>query len=191
MAKLQYTDLTSGVYFNMQGEVYEVIDSTFSKKSRQQGSNQVRIRRLDTGAVTSKTLHSSDVFESVDIEKERFVFIYARGDEAWFHKEGNPKERIHIPAQSIPNVELLPEKITVTALVENERILTVRPPIKVDVVVKEAPPNVRGNTAQGGNKHVVVGNGFTISAPLFIETGDVIRVNTETGEYDSRVQKNG
>ena len=190
MANLDYTDIRSGVFFKMDGVVYETIEATFSKKSRQKGSNQVRIKNLTTGSVTSKTLHASDKLEDADIEKENFIFIYLKGNQAVVHKEGSPSERREILSNTIAGISLLPTNTPVSALVENGEVLTIKPPIKVNLTVKEAPPNIRGNTAQGGNKHVIVETGATISAPLFIETGDIIQVNTQTGEYTERVQKN-
>ncbi|MEK7568786.1 MAG: elongation factor P, partial [Patescibacteria group bacterium] len=77
----------------------------------------------------------------------------------------------------------------VTAMVFDEKIIGVRLPIKVDLLVKEAPPAVRGNTVQGGTKEVTLETGATIYTPMFINEGDLIRVNTETGEYADRVEK--
>ncbi len=68
-------------------------------------------------------------------------------------------------------------------------LLGVHLPVKMDFVVKDAPPSVKGNTVQGGSKNVIIETGATVSAPMFINTGDIIRVNTETGEYTERVEK--
>ena len=190
MTSLDYTDIQAGVFFKMNGTIYETIESTFSKKSRQKGSNQARIKNLLNGSVTTKTLHASDKMERVSLEKEPYVFVYARGNEAVLHPENKPAERITIPTDAIENIHLLPSGTKVTALQENDAIITLQLPIKVDLVVKDAPPTIRGNTTQGGNKKVTVETGATINTPLFIETGDCIRVNTTTGEYVERATKN-
>lgn len=189
MASLDYTDIQSGVFFKVDGVIYETITATFSKKSRQKGSNQVRVKNVATGSVISKTLHASDTPETVDIEKETYVFVYAKGDEAVLHPRESPSERITIPAASLKGITLLPSGTPVTALSANGTIITLQLPIKVDLKVTEAPPSVRGNTSQGGSKKVIVETGTSITTPLFIETGDTIRVNTETGEYTERVEK--
>lgn len=189
MAGLDYTDIKAGVYFTMDGVVFETIDATFSKKSRQKGSNQVRIKNLLTGAVLTKTLHASDQLQTVDIEKENYVYVYVQGDSVVVHPENAPSNRLTLPAGSFPNAALLPSKTKVTALLADGAVVQVQPPIKVDVLVREAPPNVRGNTAQGGTKRIVIETGATVTAPLFIETGDRIRINTETGAYVERVTK--
>lgn len=189
MASLDYTDIQTGTYFKMDGVTYESLAATFSKKSRQKGSNQVRMKNLKTGATTTKTLHASDKLEQADLEKKEYVFVYARNNEAVIHPEGSPSERITIPAGAIENVHLVPAGTPVTALEESGIIITLQLPIKVDLTVTEAPPSIRGNTTQGGTKKVVVETGATVTTPLFIETGDCIRINTATGEYTERVSK--
>jgi elongation factor P len=72
---------------------------------------------------------------------------------------------------------------------EEKEVVSIELPIKENYVVTEAPPTVRGNTAQGGNKQVTIEGGATVTAPLFVNTGDIIRVNTETGEYVERIEK--
>ena len=191
MATLDYTDIQPGTYFKMNGTIYETVESTFSKKSRQKGANQVRIKSLRTGAVTAKTLHASDKFEAVFLTKENYIFVYLRNEEAVIHPEDKPSERITISATPTDGIHLIPSGTKVTALKEDDDIITLQLPIKVDLTVTEAPPSIRGNTAQGGNKKVTVETGAIIDTPLFIETGDRIRINTTTGEYVERVEKNG
>ena len=85
--------------------------------------------------------------------------------------------------------DFLKKDLEVVALKWNGQIIAIELPIKVDYVVAEAPPAVRGDTAQGGTKQVELETGYKVLTPLFIETGDTIRVNTETGEYMERVSK--
>ena len=190
MTSLDYTDIQAGTYFKMNGVVHECLSATFSKKSRQKGSNQVRMKNLKTGATTAKTFHASDKLEKVSLTKEEYVFVYTRNDEVVIHPENNPAERITLPVETLQNIHLIPSGTKVTALEEGGAIITLQPPMKVDLVVKEAPPNIRGNTTQGGTKKVTVETGASITTPLFIETGDHIRINTTTGEYTERITKN-
>ena len=186
MTSLDYTDIQQGVFFKLDGTVYETISSVFSKKSRQKGSNQVRIKNVTTGALLTKTLRTSDTLESVTPKKEDYVFVYVRGNEAVIHPVGEPSKRISVDADLLPSSTLLPAGTPVTALVEDETILTLMPPIKIALRVTEAAPGVRGNTAQGGTKRVTVETGASIATPLFIEVGDCIRVNLTTGAYVER-----
>lgn len=189
MTSLDYTEIQAGTYFKMNGTIYESLASTFSKKSRQKGSNQVRMKNLKTGATTTKTLHASDKMEEVMLEKKGYVFVYTRNNEAVIHPENTPSERAAIPADAIENIHLIPSGTKVTALEDGDTIVTLQLPTKVDLTVKEAPPNIRGNTTQGGTKKVTVETGASITTPLFIETGDRIRINTTTGEYTERISK--
>ena len=186
MVALSYTDIQPGVFFVMHGVVYETISSTFSKKSRQKGSNQVQIRNLATGSVVNKTFHPADTFDSVILEKKSYVFVYARNDALVIHPEDSPSERSSVPASLLLQHHLIPSGEVVTALVKDDAVLSLRPPIKVSLRVTDAPPAVRGNTAQGGSKKVLVETGASITTPLFIKEGEYVTVNTETGAYVER-----
>ena len=190
MAKLSFSEIKPGVYIKADGGVFEIVDSVFSKKSRQQGSNKIKMKNLATGYVVQKNLHQSDSFEEADVTRENVIFIYERNGEAFFHKEDNPKDRLGINTEIINGYNLLKDGVKCIAVLVDEDIVTVKIPIKVELIVKEAPPAVKGNTAQGGSKRVMVETGEFVNTPLFINEGDVIRVNTETGEYVERVEKN-
>lgn len=189
MAKLDYTDIKAGQFFSMEGVIYECVSNVFSKKSRQKGSNQVKIKNIITGAIISKTLHSSDTLESVSIEKENYVFVFKKGNTVVLHKENNPADRVEVDGSFVAGISFLPTKTKVTAITSGEKILTITPPIKVDVEVKEAPPVIKGSTVQSQNKKVLIETGVFINAPMFIEVGDIIRINIE-GVYIERVKKN-
>lgn len=173
----------------MDGTIYETLDSTFSKKHRQKGSNQVRLKNMRNNTVISKTLHSSDKLEDVFIEKENYIFVYERNKEVTVHPENRPSERTTVPTSSLNNAHLITSGTVVTALIVDDKIIALKPPIKVDLTVTEAPPTIRGNTTQGGTKKVTVETGATVTTPLFIEAGDRIRIHIGTGEYTERISK--
>ena len=185
---LSYTDIQEGVFFKQAGVVYETLETTFSKKSRQKGANSARLREVRSGAVVTKTFKASDKVEEAVIEKEEYVLVYQRGDSVILHKEKNPSERITVKKSILRSAITLPEKTPVRALCEAGEILALIPPIKSIVTVKEAPPSIRGNTAQGGTKRVVAETGDVFKTPLFIEQGERIVVHTETGEYVERAK---
>ena len=185
---LSYTDIQEGVWFRQGGTIYETLETTFSKKSRQKGSNTARLRDVRSGAVVTKTLRASDKFEEVSVEKEEYVYIYTQGEKVVVHEKDTPKHRITVDRSLLRSAVTLPEKTPLKALTENGEILSLIPPIKVVVTVKEAPPSIRGNTAQGGTKRVVADTGDTFKTPLFIEEGETIQIHTETGEYVERAK---
>lgn len=175
----------------MDGEPYEVLSSWVFRKQQRKPVNQTKLRSLKTGSVTEITFHQNDKIEEAELETRIIQFIYERNGEWWFMDPKNPKDRFPLsPSVVGPQGIYLKGNTEAEARVFNNEIIGLKMPIKMDLLVKEAPPDVRGNTAQGGNKVVVLETGATINAPMFIHAGDVIRINTETNEYVERVEKN-
>lgn len=185
---LTYTDLKPGVFFRMHGTLYETLQVTVSKKSRQKGSATVRLRRVDTGSTLTKTIHPSDTLEEVLLDKEEYVFVYQKNNEAVIHPAGAPNQRITVPIGDAEAYQFIPSNQKIIALLEGDTIVTITVPIKVIVTVTEAPPSIRGNTTQGGSKKVAIETGATVTAPLFIETGDRIVVKPADGLYVERAK---
>jgi elongation factor P len=187
---LSYTDLTPGTQFILDGEPYEVLDYQFVRMQQRKPSVQTKIKNLVSGKIISKSFQPSDTFKEAEIEREEIQFIYSHRGEYVFQKPGNPKERFPLQESLFSDVaKFLKPNLTVGAYKFNGKIINIKLPVKVDYIVKEAPPSFKGDTAQGGSKGVVLENGLQINVPLFIEAGDVIRVNTESGEYTERIKK--
>jgi elongation factor P len=174
----------------MDGDPYLCLESNISKKDRQKASNNVRLKNLRTGQVISKTLHQSDVFEEADIEKREVKYLYENRGEYWFCEPDNPSARFSLSEETVGHLEhFVTSNSLVQALVYNDEIMSVLTPIKVELKVKEAPEAVKGNTSSGATKEATLVTGFTLQVPQFINEGDVIAVNTETGQYSERVEK--
>jgi elongation factor P len=186
---LSHTDLKKGVRFILNGEPCEVLDSSFVFKGRGSSVVQTKIKNLITGNTLSKTFHPGDQFEEAEIEKIRVKFLYSHRDKFFFCKEENPANRFDLPKEVIGDsvIFLKPNEI-VEGMQFQDKIINISLPIKVYLKVKEAPPGVKGDRAQGGTKTVVLETGAEINAPLFIKTGDIIEVNTEKREYVRRVE---
>src|SRR5690606_17676077 len=109
-------------------------------------------------------------------------------DEHWFSDPKNPKDRYKVEADIVGDKNLyIKEGDVVSVMMFNEKAIDIKLPIKVERKVTEAPPDVRGNTAQGGGKPVTIETALSLPVPLFITEGDIVRINTETGEYTDRV----
>jgi len=185
---LAYTDLVKGTLFIMDGAPYEVVDMHFLRMQQRKATVQTRIRNLITGKLLDRNFQASDNFEEADIERKNAMFIYAAKGEYWFHDEGNPKARFSLAAELVGDQgQFLKPNTKVQTMVFNEKVIKVEIPIKMDFKVIEAPPAIRGNTAQGGNKSVTIEGGAHVNVPLFINEGETIRINTTTGEYVERV----
>lgn len=187
---LNYNDITIRKYIVLDGEPYEVVSSQITKKSRQKASNQVKLKSLVSGKVVEKAFHQSDSVEEADIGRKKILYLYANKGEVWFHPEGDPKGRFSLEEEQVEEqIKFMKENTLVEAMMFDEEVIGITLPTKMDFVVKEAPPSIRGNTSQGGNKPVVLETGAVVVTPLFINEGDTIKINTETGEYVERVEK--
>ncbi|HUX35920.1 MAG TPA: elongation factor P [Candidatus Paceibacterota bacterium] len=192
---LSYTELKKGIIFSMDSQPYEVLESNFLRMQQRKAVVQAKIRNLATGKVLDRNFQPSDKLEEIELEKKSAVFIYQRSlpdgrQEFWFHEEGNPKNRFSLPVEIVGTAaNFLKPNTVINSVSFNDKVIKVTMPIKMDLKVTEAPPSIKGNTAQGGTKVVALETGAKISVPLFINTDDIIRVNTDTGEYVERVEK--
>lgn len=190
MATLSYNEITPKKVIVFNGEPYEVISSHVARKQQRKPQNQVKLKHLISGRVIENAFHASDKAEEADISVKEVVYLYTNRGESWFHSAGDKGDRFSLPEESVADkIKWLKENEAVEAVTFEDEIISIRIPIKVELTVVEAPPAVRGNTAQGGSKQVVLEGGAVVTTPLFINEGDVLRINTENGEYVERVDK--
>jgi len=191
---LNYNEIRERKYINFEGEPYEVVASHVARKQQRKPTNQVKMKNLITGRVIEHVYQVSDTAEEADLKRKPVQFIYTNRGEYWFTPPDNPKDRFALPDDTLGTaVKYMKEKDVVDALVftndDEEKIIGIALPIKVDLEVKECPPNIKGDTATGGNKPATLETGVVVNVPLFINVGDIVRVNTETNEYIERVEK--
>lgn len=187
---LEYNEILPKRVILLEGEPYEVLEAHVFRKQQRKPVNQTKLRHLITGKVTEQAFHQAEKAEEADLSLRPVKFLYANRGEWWFCAEKNPADRFKLPEETLGQAaQFMKPNMVVDALVFDEKIISVKVPIKMDLVVKEAPPAVKGDTRQGGSKQIVLETGATLNAPLFINEGDVVRINTETGEYVERVDK--
>lgn len=190
VAKLNYNELTSKRTVIMEGDPYIVLDNTIIKKGRGKASNNVKLKNIRTGSVVDKTFHQSDVLEEADLQKREVKYLYHNRDEYWFCTPSDPSDRFNLPDNVVGDLgDFVTENSIVDALVFNDEIIAINTPIKVQLKVKEASEAVKGNTSSGATKEVTLETGYLIQVPQFINQGDVIAVNTESGQYTERIEK--
>jgi elongation factor P len=192
MAKLEYSDIREKKIIIHNDEPCEVIESHVARTQQRKPQNQVKLRSLISGKVFPATFHAAESADEADIIKRDITFLYHNKGEYWFCEPTDKSKRFKLEENIIGNaVKFFKQNGNVTALVwdddDEEIIIKVTLPIKMEFKVKEAPPAVRGDTSKGGNKIITLENGTTLNTPMFINEGDTIRVNTETGEYVERV----
>lgn len=187
---LEYNEILPKKVILIDGEPYEVVDAHVFRKQQRKPVNQTKLRHLITGRITEQAFHVSEKVEEADLSTKPVKYLYSNRGAWWFCLPENPAERFELSQETIgPQGQFLKPNTIVDALIFDEKIIALKIPIKMELVVKEAPPAVRGNTAQGGTKQIVLETGATINAPLFVNEGDVVRVNTELGSYVERVDK--
>ena len=183
-------DLRPGIFFIYEGQPYTVLETHHLKMQQRRPVVQTRMRNLLNGKTLERNFAQSDIFEEADIEKRDVKFLYNHRDEYWFSEVNDPSKRFKLEKSIIgESYKYLKNNTILSANLFNGQIINIDLPIKMDFKVIEAPPAIRGDTAQGGVKQVVLETGATVNVPLFVGEGDVVRLNTETGEYVERIGK--
>jgi len=185
---LSYNEIKPRKYIVWNNEPHEVLDSHVFRKQQRKPVNQTKLKNLISGKVVENSFHQSESAEEAEIDKRNIKFLYSNKGENFFCEENDPSQRFSLPLEQIADkIKYIKPNDVVEFLSYEDKPIGLSLPVKVELKVAEAPPSIKGNTAQGGNKQVVLETGATVTTPMFIEAGDVIIVNTETGEYTSRV----
>lgn len=187
MAMLDYSEITERKYIVFNGEPWEIITSHVFRKQQRKPVNAVKMKNLITGKVTEQSFHVSEKVEEAEIDKIDAKYLYVNKGEFWFCDPTNPSDRYQI-SEVILGIrgKFLKPNTIIKVLKFGDIIIGIDMPIKVELKVTEAHPAVKGNTAQGGTKTVKLETGAEINVPMFIKEGEIIRVNSETGEYTER-----
>jgi elongation factor P len=188
MSMLDYSEITVRKYIILEGEPYEVIDNHIFRMQQRKPQNKTKLRNLISGSMKEMTFHQAEKVEEAEIEKQSMKYLYTNKGEWWFCEENNPSKRFQLAETLLGTAgKFLKPNTVVEALMFGERAIGIKAPAKVELKVTEAPPAVKGDTAKGGNKLITLETGVKVTAPLFVSEGDVVRINTETGEYIERV----
>jgi elongation factor P len=187
---LEYNEITPKKMITMDGQPYEVLSSHVFRMQMRKPVNQTKLRNLISGKVTERSFHQSENMPEADIETKNVKYLYVNKGEFWFCEEKDPSKRFTLnDAIFGDGAKYLKPNSLVEAMVFDEKVIGVKIPIKVELKVTEAAPAVKGDTAQGASKSVIMETGLTLNVPLFINEGDILKINTETGEYTERIGK--
>ena len=191
---LEYSEIRERKIIIYEDEPCEVLESHVARTQMRKPQNQVKLKSLLSGRTWNATFHAAEKVDEADIVKREVRFLYTNKGENWFCTPDKPSERFKIEDKIIgETAKFLKANENVTALVWDndgeEQIIKISLPIKMEFTIKEAPPSIRGNTANGGGKVAILENGVKIQVPFFVEAGDKVIVNTESGEYVERVSK--
>lgn len=186
MANYNTSEFKSGLKFIMDGDPYTIVENEFVKPGKGQAFSRVKIRNLKTGRVIDKTFKSGDSVEAADVMEVDMEYLYEDG-EFWHFMEPATYEQHAADENAVADVKLWlkgQEKYVVTLW--NGAPLSITPPNFVELKITECDPGVRGDTAQGATKPAIVETGAQIKVPLFVEEGEIVKIDTRSGEYLSR-----
>ena len=184
---IDVNELRNGVTFELDGNLYKVIEYSHHKPGRGKATIRTKVRDMRTGSVIEKTFNSSDKVQDVRLDYRTAQFLYYDGNLYHFMD----MDTFEQPALSSDNVgdtvNYLIENLEVKLTFYNQEPIDIDLPTTVDLKIQEAEMAVKGDTATGANKIVTVETGLKVQVPLFVESGNTIRVDTRTGEYVTRV----
>lgn len=192
MSMLEYNEIKEHKIIVWDGMPHEVLTSHVFRKQQRKPVNATKLKNLITGRVAEISFGSSEKAEEADITTRPVKFLYKAKGEIWFCDVKDPSNRFTLKEEIVgdkikfvkANSEI--ETIIYTNDDDEEQVIGVKIPIKLELEVTDAPPAIKGASVTGGNKVATLETGATINVPLFINIGEKIRINSETGEYVER-----
>ena len=190
MASFSTNVFKSGLKVLVDGDPCTIVENEFVKPGKGQAFNRVKIKNLKTGRVVEKTFKSGDSVEAADVIDLDMEYLYTDGEFYHFMMTDGSFEQHAAEKKVVGDVaKWLKEQETYVITLFNGAPLAVTPPNHIELEVTETDPGLKGDTAQGGSKPATLLTGATVNVPLFIEVGEVLRVDTRTGDYISRATK--
>lgn len=183
------SDIRKNLKVILDGAPCVVIEFQFVKPGKGQAFTRTKLRNMITGNVLERTFKSGEKLQKADLEVRQMTFLYPEGDRYVF-MDTESYEQIYLDADSLGDGRYyLQDNMQVEVLLWNEKPIGVTPPTHVELKVKETEPGFKGDTSSNTLKPATLETGVTVMVPLFINEGDVLRVDTRTGEYVERVKK--
>ena len=190
MANYATNEFKSGLKVLVDGEPCTILENEVVKPGKGQAFNRVKFRNLRNGRVWERTFKSGESIEAADVMEIDMEYLYADGEFWHFMKTDGSFEQVAADASAISEAkDWLKEQDAYQVTLWNEAPISVSPPNFVELEVTETDPGLKGDTAQGGTKPATLSSGAVVKVPLFVNIGDVLRVDTRTGEYQNRVSK--
>ncbi|MCM8595895.1 elongation factor P [Accumulibacter sp.] len=181
-------EFKAGLKVMLDGDPCSILENEFVKPGKGQAFNRVKLRNLKTSRVWEKTFKSGDTLEGADVIDRELQYLYSDGE--FFHfMEPENFEQYQASAATVGDASLwLREQAMCTVTLYNGAPLAVSPPNFVDLEIVDTEPGIRGDTATGGTKPAKLSTGAVVKVPLFVNQGEIVRCDTRSGEYVSRVK---
>lgn len=186
MATYGTNEFKAGLKLMLDGDPYSIVENEFVKPGKGQAFNRVKVRNLKTGRVIDRTFKSGETVEAADVVESDMQFLYADGH-FWHFMMPDTYEQFQADETAMGDAGrwLKGEEVCRITLFNN-RPLAVEAPNTVELTVTQTDPGLRGDTSSGGTKPATLETGAVVRVPLFVNEGDIIKVNTRTAEYLSR-----
>lgn len=188
MARFSTNEFKSGLKIILDGEPYNIVDNEFVKPGKGQAFNRVRVRNLKTGRVIERTFKSGESVEAADVFETDVQYLYNDG-KFWYFMDSATFEQHACSHEAVgEGVKWITGEAVCQITLFNGVPLSIMPPNFTELKIVESEPGLRGDTSSGGTKPATLETGAVVRVPLFVNNGEVIKVDTRTGEYVSRVK---
>jgi len=189
MATYSTSEFRSGLKILLDGDPYNIVENEFVKPGKGQAFSRVKVRNLKSGRTIERTFKSGESVEAADVFETNMQYLYTDG-EFWYFMD--PETYEQYPADEVAvgeAIKWLKDEDICAVMLYNGAPLTVEAPNFVELKITQTDPGVRGDTSGGGGKPATLETGAVVRVPLFVQEGEVIKVDTRTGEYASRVKE--
>ena len=181
------TELRKGVTFEIDGQLYKVIEYSHNKPGRGSATIRTKLRNLRTGATSERTFISGDRVQDIRLDHAEVQYMYNDGN-LYYFMNTETYEQPGLTREALGDaINYLIDGLVLELSSYEDEPIDIEVPITVDMEVVEAEPGFKGDTAQGATKKAVLETGLEVNVPLFVEVGDRIRIDTRSGEYQTRV----
>lgn len=187
MANYSTNEFKGGLKVMLDGDPCSIVENELVKPGKGQAFNRVKLRNLMTGRVGERTFKSGDSLEGADVMDLEMEYLYTDGDMWHFIKTDGSFEQYAVEKKALGDTsKWLKEQVPYTITLWDDKAISVTPPNFIELEVVETDPGLKGDTAQGGSKPATLTSGAVVRVPLFINQGEVLKVDTRSGDYVSR-----
>lgn len=180
-------DFKNGITVLMDNGIWQIIEFQHVKPGKGAAFVRTKLKNIVSGGVVEKSFRPTEKFELAHIDRKAYQYLYADGD-LYNFMDNETYEQIALSKDNVgDSLKFVKENETVTLCSHNGNVFAIEPPLFVELQITESEPGVKGNTATGATKPAIVETGAQVLVPLFVNEGDVIKIDTRTGEYFSRV----
>ncbi|SDL06133.1 translation elongation factor P (EF-P) [Franzmannia pantelleriensis] len=187
MANYSTSEFKGGLKVMLDGDPCSIVENEFVKPGKGQAFSRVKLRNLMTGRVWERTFKSGDSLEGADVLELEMEYLYSDGEMWYFMMTDGSFEQYAAEKRALGDTEKwLKEQVAYTITLWDDKVINVNPPNFIELEVVETDPGLKGDTAQGGSKPATLSSGAVVRVPLFINQGEVLKIDTRSGEYVSR-----